>query len=449
VRQRITLTILAAVVAALVVSGIGTLGLARYTARHRTEQDLRNQTQTLADTAETVRANRGTLAGIGRAFRLSGLELIRFNAANQLAGSLPAGVPAGDLDVNALRSGTTISGVHNRLVWSASPVLRPTDNQAELPVVVATRQITSEAPAFSWLVISSIVALAMAAALAAWLSKALSAPLRTAEAVTARIATGDLSARLPDPHPGDDDATAHLARSVNAMAETLERSRGIERQFLLSISHDLRTPLTSIRGYAEGLADGAVSDSTAAGTIILAEARRLERLVQDLLDLARLESRRFRFDPQPLDLVDLAAGTVDGFRPEAEDAGVALVIDAIAASAPVTADLDRMAQVTANLVENAMKYTRSRVTLQVSTGNGWARLDVVDDGPGIAPEDLPHVFERLYVSRHQPQRKESGSGLGLAIVRELVTAMGGQVAAATDPGGGARLAVLLPLAPPD
>ena len=229
------------------------------------------------------------------------------------------------------------------------------------------------------------------------------------------------------------------------MAEVLERSKGVERQFLLSVSHDLRTPLTSIRGYAEAIADGALPDPAEGGHIILSEARRLERLVGDLLDLAKLESRSFALTLGPVDLVDVAAGTVDGFRPETGEAGVTMELVTGDEPTVVNGDADRLAQIAANLLQNALKFARSEIRVSVESADGWARLAVSDDGPGIAPEDLPHVFERLYVSRHQPQRKEVGSGLGLAIVRELVTAMGGTVQASAAETGGACLSVLLPL----
>jgi two-component system sensor histidine kinase BaeS len=216
------------------------------------------------------------------------------------------------------------------------------------------------------------------------------------------------------------------------------------------VSHDLRTPLTSIRGYAEAIADGALPDPAVGGHIILSEARRLERLVGDLLDLAKLESRSFALTLGPVDLVDVAAGTIDGFRPESVEAGVAMELISGDEPTVVNGDADRLAQIAANLLQNALKFARSEIRVSVEPVDGWARFSVSDDGPGIAPEDLPHVFERLYVSRHQPQRKEIGSGLGLAIVRELVTAMGGSVQASAAETGGACLSVALPLnsAPP-
>jgi two-component system sensor histidine kinase BaeS len=284
--------------------------------------------------------------------------------------------------------------------------------------------------------------------LVAWrIGRRMTKPLRQVEEATRRIATGDLSTRLPTPEKGTDDELASLMTSINTMAEALERSRGVERQFLLSVSHDLRTPLTSIRGYAEAITDGALADPGTGAAVILTEARRLERLVRDLLDLSKLDARSFSFDLQPLDLVDIAIGTADGFLPEADDAGVTIEVVPSPGPVVVRGDADRLAQVGANLLENSLRFARSRVTVRVSAEGGWARLDVEDDGRGIAPEDLPHVFERLYVSRHQPERKEAGSGLGLAIVRELVTAHGGRVEARASAAGGACLSVLLPLAP--
>jgi two-component system sensor histidine kinase BaeS len=228
------------------------------------------------------------------------------------------------------------------------------------------------------------------------------------------------------------------------MAAELERSRATDQRFLLSVSHDLRTPLTSIRGYAEGIVDGAADPAWAAG-VILRETKRLERLVADLLDLSRLEARSFTLRPEELDLGEVAAAVVDGFRPDAASASIELRL--ATAPAPVRADPDRLAQVVANLVQNALKFASTRVTVTAESRGADAVLHVDDDGPGIAAEDLPHVFERLYVSRHEPVRKEAGSGLGLAIVRELAEASGGQVTAMAAPSGGARFELVLPRRP--
>jgi two-component system sensor histidine kinase BaeS len=228
------------------------------------------------------------------------------------------------------------------------------------------------------------------------------------------------------------------------MAEALERAQGLERQFLLSISHDLRTPLTSIRGYAEAIADGATPDPQRAAAVILAESRRLERLVQDLLDLAKLEARHFTMNLEPTDLREPVTRSVEGFQREAEEAGLQIVVRAPDAPVIARADADRLRQVLANLVENAVKFASSTITVTVRDDGAGATIEVTDDGPGIAPEDLPHVFERLYVASHRPRRRETGSGLGLAIVRELVDAMDGSVRAEAGPTGGTTFVVTLP-----
>jgi two-component system sensor histidine kinase BaeS len=287
--------------------------------------------------------------------------------------------------------------------------------------------------------VTALGTLAVAAAVAANLGRRLTKPLREAQAATRRIAGGDLATRVPI-DPDDGEELAGLSESINTMAASLERSRGLERQFLLSVSHDLRTPLTSIRGYAEALAEGRAPDPSHAAGVILSESRRLERLVQDLLELAKLDARRFSLDVRGIDLAEVAADTAEGFRPAAEKAGVDLHVRSRADATIVlaAADPDRLAQVVANLVENALKYARTAIEV----GADGVKLWVADDGPGIGAEDLPHVFEPFYSSARTPTR-QVGTGLGLAIVHELVDAMGGAVRAEPDPSGGTRVVVSL------
>ena len=229
-------------------------------------------------------------------------------------------------------------------------------------------------------------------------------------------------------------------RSVNSMASSLERSKGVEQQFLLSISHDLRTPLTSIRGYAEAISDGATTDPAWAAGVILKESRRLERLVADLLELAKLQSRSFSFQMQPVDLAAVALDTLEAFGAEAAEVGLQLIVDA-PEHISVEADRDRLGQVAANLVENAKNYAKSTITVGARVVDGTPVLWVDDDGPGIAPGDRPHVFERLYRTSQQPVLAENSSGLGLAIVAELTAAMRASITAEQAPSGGARMVV--------
>ena len=282
--------------------------------------------------------------------------------------------------------------------------------------------------------------LGAAVAVASVLGARLTRPLRDAQRATRRIAEGDLSARLPEPR--GDDELATLTRSINSMAETLERSRGLERQFLLAVSHDLRTPLTSIRGFAEAIAEGKAPDNAQAAAVITAESRRLERLVRDLLELAKLDARRFSLDVRATDVAEVVTETAEGFRPAADDAHVQLDVVTNGQGLLATADPDRLAQVVANLVENALKFASGAITVGAARSGGAVVLWVDDDGPGIPADDLPRVFERFFTSTRTPAR-QVGSGLGLSIVRELVDAMGATVRAEPADGRGARMVVAL------
>ncbi len=229
------------------------------------------------------------------------------------------------------------------------------------------------------------------------------------------------------------------------MAAELERGRAAEQQFLLSVSHDLRTPLTALRGFGEALEDGTMTDTARAGAVISHNANRLGRLVGDLLDLGKLEAKQFRFHISNFDAAEVVGATAAGLVPSAAERSIAVVIDT-PAPVVVTADPDRLGQAVANLVENATTFAASTVTVSLSTEGTEAVITVADDGPGIDPADLPHVFERLYVTKLVPERSESSSGLGLAIVRELVGAMDGRVDAIAPPGGGTAMVLRLPLA---
>jgi len=456
VRRRISFAILGTLAVALVLVGLGTLALARVAAKRDTEQNLRRQAEGTAELIPAfVRSNR-PLAKANRTrllkkLRLQGIGFVTISSSGQLAGvqDLPAGITQADIDTTALMAGDTVSGSHGKTVFAMAARDRSgSTTQARFTqAVVLTRTVESRTQGSGWFLVASAVVLLLGAAVAWWVSRSLTRPLQRADDATRRLAAGDLTARVPEPPSTADDELAELSRSINAMAETMERSRGLERQFLLSVSHDLRTPLTSIRGYAEALTDGAVTDQRHAGSVILAQAQRLERLVRDLLELATVESRQFALRPTALIVSQVVMGTAEGFRPKIEAEGQQLVVDPDPTDAVATVDPDRLAQIVANLVENAIRYATSTVRVSVTREVGAVAVRVADDGPGIVAPDLPHVFERLYVAQHQPEGKESGSGLGLAIVRELAGAMGGTVAAEPpEPGTtGARLVARFPL----
>jgi signal transduction histidine kinase len=342
------------------------------------------------------------------------------------ADALPGGISDHDLDRPSLLDGNTVSGFHGKTAFAAVPFL---DHGRRLAAVV-TQRATSEGGAGLFLLIAGLVIVVIAFGVAETLARRITDPLIRTEAAAGRIAEGDLSARVPDAERVTYPELRSLSESINAMADNLERLRGQERQFLLSVSHDLRTPLTSIRGFAEALSDGTTTDTRRAAGIIAAESRRLERLVRDLLDLAKLDARSFSLELRPTDAWEVVSETAHGFIPTVESLGLELVVHEPAGPIPpVAADPDRLAQVVANLVENACKYATR--TVEVSTwyrGGSEVLVTVDDDGPGITPEDLPHVFDRLWTN-DRGQARPVGSGLGLAIVAELVAAMGGTIRA--------------------
>jgi len=286
----------------------------------------------------------------------------------------------------------------------------------------------------------------LAALLAGSLSRFLGRRLDGLRRAAVRLAGGDLTARAPV--AGEPDEIAEVGAAFNDMGVQLEAARRREREFLASVGHDLRTPLTTIGGYAEALSEGKVDEEalTRVAGVIDREAGRLSRLVEDLMLLTRLEAREFSLRPEEVDVAGHLGGIVESFRGKAEAAGVALESD-LDRLPPSMVDPDRLAQIVGNLIENALRCTPEggRVTVGLRHEDGAAVVSVSDNGPGMEPEDLPHIFERLYVTqRYRPVRPE-GSGLGLSIVRELAKAMGGTVAVDSLPGRGTTFEVRLPV----
>jgi signal transduction histidine kinase len=463
------------VLATLVLSGAVSLLLAQRSTVTQTRRELVREATGLAASVQQqtsaqkdpATALRRLLIALRPELRLDGSAVVGVASNGTLFGlapltrkpSLPAGVDAAMLQPGRLYGLATVSGRTGSLVFAAVPYqariqILNSPRDVVQAVVITRRPPSALATAGPWFGASALVILAVAALVAWRLGRRFSEPIRAAQAVAGRVAAGDLEARVPEPAGGDSEL-AGLAASINAMTESLARAKAAERHFLQSVSHDLRTPLTSIRGYAEALEDGTAGDTAAAAAVIASESRRLERLVGDLLALAALEARRFTLRMTTVDLADLAAGTVAGFGPAA--AGLGLRLESrTTGPVTVTADADRLGQVVANLVDNALRYARSTVTVGVAAGGSAPAggpaapvLWVDDDGPGIAGSDLPRVFDRLYRSRSHPDGsppgRPIGSGLGLTIVAELVAAMGGTVRAESPlgPDGGTRMVVSL------
>jgi signal transduction histidine kinase len=464
-RKRLMLVMVGLVAVVLVIAGAGSLILTRNAARNQAQQQLVSQVNALVSSkigSESLKV----LSVVRRTLKLENADVIEITRVGTVGTRtpLPEGLTPSDIDVTALQSGQTTSGRKGSTVYAAAPVTLSDevrariDSRAKRPfegtfAILFTRDVGDLGPSWGYFIIAGGAALLVAALVAWQMSRRMARPLVEAMEATGRIAAGDLVSRVPV-RPHDYPEFASLAGSINGMAQSLEDGRARERQLLLSVSHDLRTPLTSIRGFAEAIQDGAIEDNAQAADVIIAESRRLERLVGDLLDLTKLEARQMSIALRPTDAAEVVTTTTEGFRPAAAKNGLAIALqvpgyDGLPASTPafpVVADPDRLAQLLANLLENALTHARATVTVGLSEDpvSGRCAITVDDDGPGIAPDDLPRVFERFYRADRGPNRL-MGSGLGLAIVAELAAAMDGTVHAASplSAAGGSRFVVTL------
>jgi two-component system sensor histidine kinase BaeS len=267
----------------------------------------------------------------------------------------------------------------------------------------------------------------LAAVAAFLLARRISRPVDRISAAARTLTRGT----HPEPVPVEGaDEIATLAVAFNQLAAQLRRAQEAERSFLLSVSHELKTPLTAIRGYAEAVEDGAIDPREAAATVA-SEARRLERLVHDLLDLARMNRTDFSVHNTEIDLAEVAEDVVRRYQQPAESFGVAL--HAVAdRPAPAIGDADRVLQVVSNLVENALRLTPPEGEVRVVAAPGVLRVE--DTGPGLAEADTERAFERFYLHERYGRERPVGTGLGLALVKELTLAMGGSVDVESRPG---------------
>ncbi|MFC4018634.1 histidine kinase dimerization/phospho-acceptor domain-containing protein [Micromonospora sp. GCM10011542] len=284
------------------------------------------------------------------------------------------------------------------------------------------------------------------------LARRLARPIRTAATAAARLRAGDRAVRVPVEPP---DEVADLAEALNGLAAALSTSEGRQREFLLSVSHELRTPLTAIRGYAEALADGVIGPEGTAdtGRTVLAEAEHLDRLIGDLLALARLEAADFPLEPAPVDLGRLVADAARTWSDRCAAVGVPFRVEVPDAPVPAYTDPGRIRQVVDGLLENALRVVPPGATVVLAArpaGPDPAAggvLEVRDGGPGFTDDDLAVAFERGALHQRYRGVRKVGSGLGLALAAGLVRRLGGEIVAGHAPEGGAAFTVRLPADP--
>jgi signal transduction histidine kinase len=296
------------------------------------------------------------------------------------------------------------------------------------------------------LLISAAAGLIAAIAVSLFLSARIVTPLDHLVRASRRIAAGHYAERVPVDAP---DELGALADQFNQMAGELEEAEHRRVALIGDVAHELRTPLATIEGYTEGLLDGVVTPGVETWALLHDETARLRRLVQDLQDLSRAEAHQLPIHPQPTDPAALTAQAAARLGPQFEEKGIAFTSQVPATLPHVLADPDRILQVLINLLGNALRYTPQggAVRLSADYRDHAIIFAVSDTGMGIAPEHLPHLFERFYRVDKARSRALGGSGIGLTIAQALVEAQGGQIwATSPGPGQGATFAFSLPLA---
>lgn len=295
------------------------------------------------------------------------------------------------------------------------------------------------------LVAALAIALVAAVVVALALSSRIATPVTRLVEASRRIAAGHYAERVPTSGGGE---VGDLAETFNAMAGSLEATERRRLQLVGDVAHELRTPLATLDGYLEGLQDGVVDAAPDTWAMLRRETGRLNRLVDDLSELWRAEARQLPMTLEALDVSDLARGVVEQFRTPAAARALTLDTD-LPPGLMVIGDHDRCAQVLANYLSNAIRYSPdgSDIAVTARSADGQVTIAVRDHGPGLAPEQREHVFERFYRIDPSRSRALGGSGIGLAIVHALAEAMGGRAWAESDgPGAGSTFLVSLPAA---
>jgi signal transduction histidine kinase len=252
------------------------------------------------------------------------------------------------------------------------------------------------------------------------------------------LSSGKLDTRISA--KGQEDLRS-LSESFNEMASALERDDQERRALLADIAHELRTPLSVIRGRLEGIVDGIYSANGNQVSLALEQTYLLERLVDDLRLLTLVETHQLRFEKSQIDLAKLAQHTLEIFSAEAREKNISLSLETERGNFQIELDPQRSEQVIGNLIGNSLRYIPSggRIWLTLEETAGLLRLCVNDNGPGVAKEDLPYLFDRFWRKERSRSRTTGGTGLGLAIAKQLVEAQGGTIEARNLPEGGLQV----------
>ncbi len=297
----------------------------------------------------------------------------------------------------------------------------------------------------SALLFAALVALIVAVVLGLLLFRSIVAPLKALTTASRAIAAGDLGVRAA---VEGEDEIAQLAQAFNQMAESLQRAEQARRNQTADIAHELRTPLTILQGTLEAMVDGIYPLDRDNVLTALAQVKTLKRIVEDLRLLTLSDAGELQLQRLPLDLTAFLPHFLEGYRQTASEKAIELALDVAPALPSVLADRDRLAQILTNLLGNALRYVShgGKITIRAWREDPWVKIAVIDNGPGIPADELPHIFERFWRGDKARRRDTGGSGLGLAIVKSLVEAHGGQIEVESEEGRGTTFIFTLPIA---
>jgi two-component system OmpR family sensor kinase/two-component system sensor histidine kinase BaeS len=295
------------------------------------------------------------------------------------------------------------------------------------------------------LILGTVLAIALGLVISALFSHSLAGPLQRLAAAARAVARGDLGKQVVVEGTAE---VADVSRAFNEMTEALQKGEQLRQNMVSDVAHELRTPLSVLQGNLRAILDDVYPLEKEEIARLYDETRVLGRLVDDLRELAQAEAGQLRLNVQPTDIASALRAAVAKFEPAAESKAVHLSFHAAEGLPEVMADPDRLAQIMNNLMTNALRHTPEGGSIAVSAAaaENAVEVTVTDSGEGIAPEDLPHIFDRFWRGDRSRSRVGGGSGLGLAIVRALVEGHGGAVRAASDGSGkGASFAFTLPI----
>jgi signal transduction histidine kinase len=453
-RFRLPALFLAGIALTGLVSTLIAFGLFRNYTQNQAKQELRREAAGLTDLySEQARRSqeRGTKPPFFAARRLekasgnrlfyTGLDIF----SGQATGLTKLRRSA--VDWPALERGETVEfeftppGEDRNFLAVSHPLYLEGEPVGALTVATPEAQLSDQAMRLmARLAIALLVGLIVTAAFAWYLSGRITRPVRRLAKAADEVAEGRYDTAVPE--VSGKDEIADLANSFRQMTERLSEAEELERNFLMTVSHELRTPLTAIRGHVEALREGVVEDPElrmASLDVIAAEAGRLERLVGDVLDLAKLDTRRFTVLREEVDMARLLEQAHGVFAEEAKRRGIDYEQE-VEAQPVIVSDGDRVLQIITNLLANAFRWTPDggRVDLRLSSENGRIHVAVEDTGPGIGPDEQERIFRPFWT------HDGKGTGLGLAIAKELALALGGRIELESQVGRGSRFELVLP-----